>query len=151
MAAKPTVTWVVVANGSKLRVFESPGTGRGLTELAGEAVDTPHRQTGGEFSDRAGRSHDSHGVGRHAMERVTDPQDQARQNLAREISVRLDAALSEGAYDRLAVVAAPKVLADLRRELSQAIQDRIVCELSKDLTGAEASIIAQALEDKLLV
>ncbi|GAB5467585.1 MAG: host attachment family protein [Rhodospirillales bacterium] len=151
MTVKPVVTWVVVADGSKARVFTSPGSGRGLSEVPDGRFDRPHHHEERDFSDRPGRVQDSHGPGRHAVERVTDPGDQARQILARAIAKRLDAALSDGAFDRLALVAAPKMLAQLRAELSEAGRARVVCELSKDLTEAKGPAIAKALESHLLV
>ncbi len=83
-------TCVVVADGRTALVFENEGPGQGLTPLRGGELHSDKRDGRGLFSDRGGRSFDSFGAGRHAMEPPTSAAEQVRAQFARAVVAWLD-------------------------------------------------------------
>src|SRR5437870_3140521 len=69
---KPIITWVVVADGGKLRIFENRGPGKGLIPVQGLNREDVHLRDKDIEADRPGRSYSSLGRGRSSMEPQTD-------------------------------------------------------------------------------
>ena len=131
---KAKTTWILVANGTQAIIARNLGSGHGIesdleAEFHGQNV--PEREI---MSDAPGRSFDSGGQGRHAMERPSDPQRINQQAFAREITAHIDKAANRNAFDRLFLVAAPQMLGELRKCLSNASKAKVAGELPKDLT-----------------
>lgn len=131
---KAITTWILVANGSEAFIARNLGPGRGIekdleAEFHGQNI--PNREI---MADAPGRSFDSGGQGRHAMERPSDPQRVNQQAFAHEIATHIDKAASKSKFDRLVVVAAPQMLGELRQSLSNAAKAKVTGELAKDLT-----------------
>ena len=79
-------TYVLIADGARARLFVvEEGTADLKPALGQEFIGTnlPSREIG---SDRPGRSFDSAGFGRHAMEPPTDPHRHAERVFAQEVS-----------------------------------------------------------------
>lgn len=127
-------TYVLIADGARARLFVvEEGTAALKPALGQEFIGTnlPSREIA---SDRPGRSFDSAGLGRHAMEPPTDPHRHAERVFAQEVVAVLEDARQKNAFQRLVVVAPPKALGDLRSEFSDALRNRVIAELHKDLT-----------------
>jgi protein required for attachment to host cells len=131
---KPIRTWIVVADGARARVFENTGPGKGLEPLPGRVLETEVRPAREILADRPGRSFDRKGPGRHALEPTVDWHRFQKQEFARKLSERLDRAAQSDAFDRLILVAPPRSLGDLRASIGEAVRQRLVGELAKDLT-----------------
>lgn len=130
---KPTRTWILIADGSRARVFESHGPRSKLTPVEDMAFAKelpPNREL---QTDRPGRSQESAIPTRHAIESRTDPHRELKRQLAQEVADRLEDCFRKGRFDRLAVVAAPVVLGDMRAALSDQLKTVITAELAKDL------------------
>lgn len=131
-------TWVLVADGARARIFARQEPVKRLTELE-EGSFTGTRSLSRELgSERPGRTHDSAGPGRHAMEPPSDPHDLAEQAFLREVVEWLKEKEQSGAFDQLIVVAAPRALGALRRLFPKAIATRVAAELDANLTHADA-------------
>jgi protein required for attachment to host cells len=126
-------TWVVVADGAHAAVYASAGPGKGLDEPAVREFIGDSHPTREINADRPGRSFDSVGDARHAMEPHTDAHRHAQQVLAHDIAGFLDAAAQRGDYDRLVIAAQPRTLGDLRAEMSTKVQAKLAGDLAKDL------------------
>ncbi len=127
-------TYVLIADGARARLFVvEEGTADLKPALGQEFIGTnlPSREIA---SDRPGRSFDSAGSGRHAMEPPTDPHRHAERVFAQEVAAVLENALRRNEFHNLVVVAPPKALGDLRGEFSDALRNRVTAELNKDLT-----------------
>ena len=127
-------TYVLIADGARARLFVvEEGTADLKPALGQEFIGTnlPSREIG---SDRPGRSFDSAGSGRHAMEPPTDPHRHAERVFAQEVAGVLEDARRRNEFQHLIVVAPPKALGDLRAEFSTVLRDRVTAELHKDLT-----------------
>ena len=96
-------------------------------------------------SDRPGRSYESVGGARHAIERENDPRWQEAVRFARRISCRLDDALQKGEFEELIVVAGPPFLGLMRSELSRPARERVVHEIRKDLVHGPVEALRRHL------
>lgn len=131
---KAKTTWILVADGTHAFIALNQGPGQGIekdleAEFHGQNV--PEREI---MSDAPGRSFDSGGQGRHAMERPSDPQRINQQAFAREIAAHIDSGAERNVFDRLVLVAAPQMLGELRKCLSNGAKAKIAGELPKNLT-----------------
>ncbi len=131
---KAKTTWILVANGTQAFIARNTGPGHGIErdlEHEFEGLNIPSREI---MADAPGRSFDSGGQGRHAMERPTDPKRHNQQVFAHEIADYIDKAAEKNKFDGLVVVAAPQMLGELRACLSNASKAKLTGELAKDLT-----------------
>ena len=149
---KAKTTWVLVADGGAARVYTTNGAvGAGLIEVPGGSFVAPRSHGHDVYSDRGGRSFDSMGGQRHAMEPPTSPQAQGRRKFARQISEWLAAPGRADAFDRLVIAAEPKTLGELRDVMPAKLRDKVAAELDKDLTKATPAEIVTAFGDKIVL
>jgi protein required for attachment to host cells len=140
------VTWVVVADSgradiySRLKRFSPLESVQCLTEP--EARSKAHELV----SDAPGRSFDSRGEGRHAMEPDQSGKEHLRESFARRIADVLEPARNEGRFQQLVIVAAPAVLGALRQQLSHATQRQVVAEIDKNMTGQDQADIVSLID-----
>ena len=144
---KPVRTWILIADGARARIVLNEGPGSGVTAVEGGLFEQDLKPTREIMADRAGRTFDSAGTGRHAMEQPTDPVRQEKRHFAHHLADHLADAVAKNAFDRLVVVAAPSALGDLRAAMSDKVRDRIHAELPKDLTKVPNDKLASHLED----
>lgn len=139
---KKITTWILVADGARARILRNEGPGRGvereIVQEFGQDV-PPGREI---MADRPGRSFDSAGQGRHAMERPTDPREVEETRFLRELLAYLEKANNERAFDRLVLVAPPAALGTLRANISKPLAEKVTGELNKDLTQVPVHDIA---------
>ena len=91
---KPIRTWVLIADAARARVFEARGRGHGLTNVLDMRLDAelaPSRELG---TDRPGRSFESVGSTRHAMESPSDPHREQKRQFARRIAAAVEVSAS---------------------------------------------------------
>ncbi len=130
---KPIMTWILVADGSRARLYANSGPGTGLEAITDQelkGLNLPSREI---MADRPGRSFDSAGSGRHAMEPRSDARDIEKERFTRSLAELLDRERGEGKYERLVIVAPPRELGRLRAALPPAVQKCVTAELNKDL------------------
>lgn len=146
---KPVVTWVLIADGGSARFFSNEGPGKGLAALQPEEVRIDLPESREINADRPGRTHDSAGAGRHAMEPPSDPKEERKRVFLDTIAHGINAAAVAGEYDRLVVIAPPKALGELRAKLNDHAQKRIHAEMAKDLTNTPVADLPKQLEEVL--
>lgn len=143
MAAK--TEWVLTANAAECRVFEHDKKFSPLTEVR-DLIRPANRVPARDINaDRPGRSFDRAGQGRHAMEPRVDVHEEESARFARQIADTLAENQRAGAYDRLIVIAAPKLLGHLREALSEPVRRSVAAEIDKDLTGYDAAQLTEWL------
>lgn len=148
MIKVPTkTTWVLVCDGAKARIFANTGPGTGLALVTGAEHPESRLHTRDIGTDQPGRSFDSSGQGRHAMEPPVDWHRFEKTRFAGEMAAIIDGAAKADRFDRLVVTAPPQVLGDLRKALGKHARDRVVGELDKDLTHLEPNALAPHLRD----
>jgi protein required for attachment to host cells len=148
---KPTITWILVADSARARLFFNDGPGKGVKSVSDHVFQHPTPPGREIMSDRPGRTFDSVGGGRHAKEPRTDPRKVEKRSFAHELAAMLDDGLKQGKFERLVLVAPPGELGLLRAELSEAVQKRVSAELNKDLTGLTPSEIPDHLGDAIAI
>ena len=113
-------TWVVVADSSRADFYIRPkhfSPMESVHSLTSPDARTKERDLG---SDTPGRSFDIKGSGRHALEPGQTARAHLRENFARQIADALDKGRIANEYQHLIIVAAPKMLGDIRIKLSSA-------------------------------
>ncbi|VVT24036.1 host attachment family protein [Rhizobium sp. EC-SD404] len=126
--------WVVVADGEKALFLRNEGDGEhpNLQVFREIAQDNPPTREQG--TDRPGRVHESAGTGRSSVE-PTDWQQLGKERFAKEIAERLYKYAHANRFDKLVLVAPPKILGEMREAMHQEVLDRIVSEIPKTLTN----------------
>jgi protein required for attachment to host cells len=130
---KPVKTWILIADGAHGRLFENRGPGTGL-EAINEEFEADHRPDHEIVTDHLGRTFESAYSARHAIAPRHDPHRELKRDFAKSLAKLLDRRRQEHAFDRLIIVAPPKVLGDLRNALSESVRELVSAELDKDLT-----------------
>jgi hypothetical protein len=84
---KPTVTWILVADGAHARLLANRGPGKGVEQL--EAINGDHRPDSELVRDGLGRSFESSGSAgdmRHAIEPRVDPHRELKRDFAKHLA-----------------------------------------------------------------
>lgn len=142
---KPTTTWIVIADGARARLFVNRGPGKGIEAVEGGTLEGDHRPDREIMSDKPGRSFESVGETRHAIDPRTDPHRELKRAFAERITGMLDEQLAAKSYDRVVLVAPPAMLGDLRAALSERVRAVVYAELDKDLTKTPVGELPQHL------
>ena len=124
--------WVVVCDGKKALVLENAGDEEYLNLKTREVYEQPDLKTRDLGTDAPGRTMNSIGGQRSAMDQ-TDWHDQEEQRFLHSLLGRLDAALNQGQTKSLIVVAPPRALGVLRPAYSHALRAAVRGEIDKDL------------------
>jgi protein required for attachment to host cells len=147
---KKTVTYVLVADGARARLYVNEGPGKGLHPLSGATHKAElHHHSRDVKSDRPGRAVDAGTGQRTALEPSQDWHRFEKHKFAREMAKLLDAAAAGKAFDRLVLVAPPTTLGDLRTELGDCARKLVSGELPKDLTRHPEHELPQHLDGVL--
>jgi protein required for attachment to host cells len=147
---KPTVTWIVAADGARVRVFEHLGPGKGLKPVSGLNLEDAHLRAKDINTDRPGRTSSSTGQGS-AMTPRTDPVDHEEETFVKMIADVLRVKKQAGAFDRLIIAADPSSLGTLRAALCDAVDKSVVAELPKDLTKVPLADMPKHLDGLIAV
>jgi len=134
-------TWVLVADGEKALLLENIGDADiPLLEVRRERHgDNPPTHEQG--TDRPGRRSDGPGAQRSAMEE-TDWHRLEKERFAAELAAMLYRRAHADRFDRLIVVAPPRVLGALRKDIHKEVAARVVAEVALDLTNHPVDEIA---------
>lgn len=139
-----TTTWIIAADSSRARILQVMDRDNRLSEVE-------------DFVNPEGRAHerdlmeDGHpgfrgasGPGSDRQE--TSPTEHSVEIFAKQIGDYLDKARTDHRYDRLHLVAPPKFLGQLRKELGKEVEKLVTSELPKDLSW----LTERELEKRLL-
>jgi protein required for attachment to host cells len=132
---KPTVTWILLADGAQAKVFAHSGPGTGLTPIEELIFEEEPLRAREIMSDKPGRSFSSVGTGRSAMEYSSDPVKMREANFVKQVADELERKYQESAFSRLIIAAAPTALGTIRNALSKTVKESIVAEMPKNLTN----------------
>jgi protein required for attachment to host cells len=141
--------WVVVCDGAKALVLENVGDDVFPNLKTREVHDKPNPRTHEQGSDAPGRSFQSVGTARSAMEQ-TDWHDQSEHEFLDKLAARLDAAVKAGEAKSLIIVAPPRALGVIRNAYSQNLRAAVRAEIDKDLVKLPVHKIEEQLTGKNL-
>ena len=130
----PHDAWVVVADGEKALFMRNEGDGEhlNLEVFREEEIDNPPNRE--QAANRRGRQSDSTSARRHAYE-DTDWKQLGKDRFAKDLAEILYKRAHANKFDKLVVAADPSTLGELRKEFHQAVSERVIAEVAKDLTN----------------
>jgi protein required for attachment to host cells len=130
-------TWIVAADSSRARILQVTDPER-LVEI--EALTNPEgRLQNREInSDASGRFAGPDRPGGHSSGDEDHTVDHYNELFAKRVADYLDKARSDQRYERLVLVAAPKMLGQLRHELDKEVKKLVLDEVPKDLSWFNA-------------
>jgi protein required for attachment to host cells len=144
-------TWYVVADGGRARILqkrrkhgERPQAFDTLKEFVSDDL---HRATHDLGAERPGRTRESAGSARHAVQPRQDLHQADKQNFVHEVAAALNAANARDEFDALVLVAPAHALGDLRQALDASTQRKITAQLQKDLTKVPNADLAEHFAD----
>lgn len=126
--------WVVIADGEKALFLRNEGDAvhpnlEVFREM--EQENPPDREQG---TDKPGRFDDG-GPGHRSGVQETDWHQIGKERFAKDVAARLYKYAHAGKFDKLILVAPPKVLGDMRDQLHQEVNERVIGEIPKTLTN----------------
>ena len=125
---------VLVADGRKMLFFRNHGDENQI-DLRTEAHDEREDRKDREIkTDAPGTVQQSAGYGRSTYEE-TDFQQQEEDRWIKDAAEGLKTRALRNDFDALAIVAPPKALGILRKELHKEVERRIICTVNKEMSG----------------
>jgi protein required for attachment to host cells len=137
-------TWIVAADASRARILQVMDREQRLSEIEDLLNPEGRLHERDLVRDAHPRLHGTSGRGSDREEPATV--DHEVELFAKRVSEYLDKARTSHRYDRLHLVAPPKFLGQLRKELGKEVQKLVTEELPKDLSWLNA----RDLEHKFL-
>lgn len=136
-----TTTWIIAADSSRARILQVTDRGRDLDEV--EDLLNPEARADDRqlTTDAHARFRGTSGPGSDREE--TSAAEHATELFAKRLGDYLDKARTAHRYDRLHLIAPPKFLGRLRKELGKEVQKLVAEELPKDLSWLNARDIEQ--------
>lgn len=141
--------WILAANSGNAKLFSSDSPTSSLVEIETFVNSVARAKEIDLTSDRPGRSFDSHGQGRHAMEVRIKPKEQNQLNFAKLIAERLEQGRIEEAFEHIVLVAAPAFLGQLRANFDASLSKLVCLEIDKDYTSLRPDELRSLLPVRL--
>jgi protein required for attachment to host cells len=124
--------WVVICDGAKALILVNIGDEVFPNFKTKEVYDQADPPTHEQGTDAPGRSFQSVGTARSAMEQ-TDWHEQAERHFLEKLAARLDAAIAAGEVKSLVIAAPPRALGVLRQVYTHGLRKALRAEIDKDL------------------
>lgn len=144
-------TWILVADGTRARLFELTPPNKTLTEIA--CLTNPDGRAPGRQAntDRLPRVNESVGSARHAIEPHTSLREKSTNQFAHTVSDALERGRNDHKFDRLVLVAPSRFLGALHGNLSKSLVECVAGEFRRNLTALPPEDIHARLPRELLV
>lgn len=143
------LTWLVVADSSKARIFLTDSRTGPIEEIESIAHTEARLPEHEMASDQPGKSSGNGGVGGHAYQSKISPKDQENMNFAKSIANELDDARKKEKFKQIILVAPPDFLGNLRHSLNAQTKKLVFFELAKNFSQLKAEEINQHLTESL--
>lgn len=141
-------TWFLLADGRRARLLVEPRRGAALSEPHDwrmEISETDLRAP----RDRAPRSFDRVGAGRHAMDGGRDLHELEETNFLARVAARVTEGHNQGAFAHLVLAAPPRALGLLRTLLAPEVLACVRAHTAKDLLHEQAPALRERLAELL--
>jgi len=125
--------WYVIADGGRARFVERDENGAFRTVVSFVASEL-HERSHDLGLDRPARAKESASPARHAIEPRRDLHQAAKEDFIKLVAEQLDEEHGRDQFDRLVLIAPPRVLTELKEKLSTSMAKIVVSDLQKDLT-----------------
>lgn len=142
-------TWLLIANGSEARLFETEYRPKSLSLLQ-EFNHPESREKGGDLaSDKAGHYQGDTASGaaatHGAFSEPTDPKSYEMERFAGELAKTLDAGRNTNRYQHLIVAASPRFHGILNKKMNSHTANLVDKHINKDLTSLKEDELLQRL------
>ena len=141
--------WIVVADEAITRILSTSKSTEPLVEINSLSSFEAHDREQDLVSDRPGRGSNGSGEGRHAMDEKTTHKEHNALRFAKQLSDLLEKNRQSKTYTKLIIVAAPRFLGSLRKEIGKGVSDLVSLEIDKDLTKMDPQAIREHLPQYL--
>ncbi len=148
MAVLTNGTWVLLADGEKALFLRNrvDAMSPTLDVVLKDEQENPSDYE--QSANRPGRKADKATGQRSAME-DTDWHELAKERFAHELADILYKYAHRGDFDRIVLVAPPRVLGDLRQKLHKTVREKVVAEIDKDLSNHPLDKVESLLKAEL--
>lgn len=141
-------SWVLIADGARARIVRRRNANSDTDVQAEDLVFAiDHKKTGEIMSDRPGRSFAPEGARRSAKEYRSEPEKDQETRFAGMLVDELERRLRAHEFEKLSIVAEPRMLGMLRQKLSPALRQTVVAEVAKDLTKLPRQELDKAIAE----
>jgi protein required for attachment to host cells len=138
----PRNSLILVGDGQKALFLRNRGSAQRINLVVERILEQENPATREQGTDRPGRSIASVGVARSAMEEA-DWHHIAKERFANEIAKALYHHAHANLFERLIIIAPPKILGKLRKAFHPEVLERIAAEIPKELTSHPVSEIGK--------
>ena len=125
--------WYIIADGGRARFVERDEQGTYRTVVSFVAADM-HKRSSDLGQDRPSRAQESGSPTRHAIQPRRDLHAAAKEDFVKLVAEEIEAEHGRDQFDRLVLIAPPRVLIELKQKLSKPMAKIVVKDLQKDLT-----------------
>ncbi|MDX8408092.1 MAG: host attachment protein [Mariprofundaceae bacterium] len=133
--------WILTADNAEAVIYSSNGGRSDLIEHKRFTHPQSRLHDRDLTSDLPGRTYDSAGHGRHAMEQPLDPKKHEAATFAKQLADYLHHACSDGSCNKLYIAASPAFLGLLREHYSKPVQQVLAQELDCNLVAQPADSV----------
>ena len=144
-----SITWVVVAESSRAKIYEMDSPQAPLRDIREFTHPDSRKHEHDLTSDLPGRAFDSMGRNRHAMEANMSAKQHEALLFAQQLSHYLESSRLDKEFDDLIIVSAPAFLGLLRKNLTDATSRRVIQEIDKNLVQHDAAEIRAHLPERI--
>jgi len=140
-------TWVLVADGTRARIFVKRF--KSLNNVMGHDLVSDNLRDREIYMDKPGRGFESANPTRHAYQPRTDWHEYQKQIFAKEICTILEQANETQDFDELIIISPPKMLGDIRTYLGKQIVSKVTAEIPKDISKLSEYELLNYLEREM--
>jgi protein required for attachment to host cells len=140
--------WVLVGDGRRALFFQNHGDADLLDLRVLETRIDDNPATRDQGSDAPGRAYASAGAHARSAVENADWHELEEARFARAMAERINAAAESGELKEIVIVAPPRTLGEIRKDLSVKAQGKVRGEIDKDLTKHPLHEIEKALTRK---
>jgi protein required for attachment to host cells len=140
----PHNSLILVGDGQKALFLRNRGNALRVDLVVERIFERDNPPTREQGTDRPGRATASLGVARSAKEEV-DWHHLAKERFADEIAAVLYRHAHANLFDKLVIIAPPKILGNLRKAFHAEVIDRIAAEIPKELTSHPVAEIGKLI------
>jgi len=134
-------SWILVADSAHARLFNAETAKSTLNEIKTMLHPESREHEQKLTSDLPGRQAGGATFSHHSVAGKTEPKDYEAVDFARDICRYLEAAYNTQKFSQLIVVAEPKFLGHLRKEMSSNVAKLVTLEIDKDIVKQDVDSI----------
>ena len=145
--AKQKKVWVLVADGTRARIFIKKF--KSLNNAMGQDFVSDNLRDSEIYMDKPGRSFESANPTRHAYQPRTDWHEYQKKLFAKDLCTILVKANENADFDELIIISPPKMLGDIRNFLDKQILAKVTVEIPKDISKFSEYDLLSYLEQEM--